>query len=215
MDELVPRPATAGLDLPFMCGGATLDAEAEAPLASLAPFRGRAAALGEALGAPLPGPGAALALGDGSQVVWSGLDQWLLRGPAAEPANAARLADLAAVADQSDGWTALRLTGNAGADALARLAPVDLDRTVFPAGSVARTELRHMMCVLIAREEGFTILVMRSFAETAVHEIAAAMRAVAARAQIASVRASGERVNARLPKPFNRVNPAAKRAQDQ
>ena len=42
-----------------------------------------------------------------------------------------------------------------------------------------------MMCLILGREDGFDLFVMRSFAETAVREIDHAMRAVAARAQVA------------------------------
>lgn len=183
MDELSPRAAWAGLDLPLAVGGVTLTALPEAPMVSVAPFRGRSGAVADALGAPLPEAGRIAALTDGSRVLWSGLDQWFLRGPAGDVEGL--LAGLAAVTDQSDGWTALALVGPGAAEVLARLVPVDLDPAAFQPGAVARTQLRHMMCVLIAVEDGFEILVMRSFTRTAVHDIAAAMRAVAARAQLA------------------------------
>lgn len=185
MADLAPRPALAGLHLPQIAGGVALAAAAEAPMLSIAPFRGRAAALAGPLGAAPPDPGRLVALDDGSELIWAGLDLWLLRGPAATPALAERLADLAAVTDQSDGWTALALTGTGAAAVLARLAPLDLAAAAFPPGSAARTELRHMMCAILAREGGFELLVMRSFTETAAREIAHAMRAVAARTALA------------------------------
>jgi heterotetrameric sarcosine oxidase gamma subunit len=182
--ELVARPAWAGIDLPTTSGGVTLAAAPEAPMLSLAPFRGRAAAVGDLLGAALPEAGRTARLDDASELIWAGLDLWLLRGPRATPDLAARLADVAAVTDQSDGWTALALTGAGAAAVLARLVPIDLAPAAFPPGAVARTELRHMMCVILAREDGVELFVMRSFTESAAHEIATAMRAVAARAQL-------------------------------
>lgn len=184
MAELAPRSALAGFDPPLTVGAATLAAGADAPMLSIAPFRGKAAAAAEALGVDLPAPGGSAPFDDGSALVWAGLDLWFLRGPGATPGLARRLTGRAAVTDQSDGWVALSLTGADAAEALARLVPIDLSPAAFPAGAAARTELRHMMCLILARDGGFDLLVMRSFAETAAHEIAHAMRAVAARATL-------------------------------
>jgi len=182
--DLAPRPAWAGLDLPAIFGGVTLAAPPETPMRSIAPYRNRAAALDEALGAPLPEPGRSVELADGLRLIWAGLDLWFLRGPGATAEFAERIASHAAVTDQSDGWTALALTGTGAADVLARLVPLDLDPAAFPPGAAARTELRHIACLIRAMDGGFELLVMRSFTATAVHEIAAAMRAVAARAEL-------------------------------
>lgn len=182
MADLAPRPAAPGLEAPLVAGGVTLAAVPEAPMLSIAPFRGRKPALAEVLGAELPDPGGFRRLEDGAELIWAGLDLWLLRGLRATPDLAGRLANLAAVTDQSDGWTALALSGPGAADALARLVPLDLAPAGFPSGSAARTELRHMACLILARADGFELLVMRSFAASAIHEIAVAMRSVAARA---------------------------------
>lgn len=186
MADLAPRPALAGLDLPLTFGGVTLAAGEDAPMLSLAPFRGRAGAVAEALGAALPGPGRAAALGAGSRLIWAGLDLWLLRGADATPALASRLAEDAAVTDQTDGWAALRLVGAGAPEVLARLVPIDLAPAAFPPDAVARTGLRHIACVLIAASDGCDVLVTRSLAASAAHEIETAMRAVAARAALRS-----------------------------
>ena len=81
----------------------------------------------------LPEPGRTAGLADGGRLIWAGLDLWLLRGPRATPALAARLADLAAVTDQSDGWTALTPDRAGAAEVLARLVPIDLDARRLPA----------------------------------------------------------------------------------
>ncbi len=184
MADLAPRPAWAGLDLPMAFGGVTLAAAPEAAMLDIAPFRGRAAQVGAILGAPLPPPGRTATLADGARLIWAGLDHWLLRGPCATAETAARLEAHAAVTRQSDGWTALALGGGGAAEVLARLVPLDLAAAVFPPGAAARTELRHMMCLILAREHGFEILVLRSFTVSAVHEIGIAMRSVAARARL-------------------------------
>ncbi len=177
MDELVARPAWAGLDLPLSLGGVTLSILPDGPLASLAPLRGQERAVADALGAALPGPGRMVALPGGGRLIWNGLGRYLLAGAAPD----ARLAGRAALVDQSDGWTGLALTGAGAAVVLARLVPLDLAPVAFPAGGVARSLLGHVDCLLIAGTAGFEILVARSFTRTAVHDIETAMRAVAAR----------------------------------
>jgi heterotetrameric sarcosine oxidase gamma subunit len=89
------------------------------------------------------------------------------------------LAGLAAVTDQSGGWAALSLSGPMAADALMRLVPLDLGR--MGPGQAARAPLGHMQMVLMGQEGGFLILVFRSMARTAWHEIEVAMKALAAR----------------------------------
>jgi len=179
--EFAPRGAFAGAGLPLVAGAARLSALPEAAVVSLAPFRGRAAAVEAALGAALPDPGGTAALADGSRLIWAGIDLWLLRGPAAEAA-AARLEGDAAVTDQTDGWAGLAIEGAAAAEVLARLVPLDL--AAMAPGRAAASGLKHVACLILAREGGFEALVPRSFAGTAVHEIGAAMRSVAARARL-------------------------------
>lgn len=183
MAELEARTACEGLELPLRLGGAVLSALEDVPMVSVAPFRGRegdaARVLAEHAGGGLPGPGAVRAC-EGGLVIWSGAGQYFLRGEAAGRGTLlAALGGMAAVTDQGSAWTGLHLGGAGAAEVLARLVPVDLDRGVFPPGSVARTMLGHMICVLTAEEDGFGIGVMRSFTLTAVHEIEAAMRRVA------------------------------------
>lgn len=184
MTELAPRPALAGLDLPARHGGAVLAAGPEAAMASVAPFRGKAATVGATLGAALPAAGRHVELAGGGRLIRAGLDVWFVRGGAAAPDLSARLAGDAAVTDQSDGWAALTLRGDAAADVLARLVPLDLDVSAFAPGSAAATLLRHVPCLLLAAGDGFEILVPRSFALTAAHDVVAAMQAVAARARL-------------------------------
>ena len=114
--------------------------------------------------------------GDGPRIVWTGRGQAFLIG--AEPPKG--LEGAAALVDQSDGWAGLRLEGPAAADVLARLVPLDL--RAMAVGSCARSLLGHMALVLMRPEaEAFEMLVFRSMARTAVHEIDTAMRQLAAR----------------------------------
>jgi sarcosine oxidase subunit gamma len=186
---LTPRDPLAGLHLPLTHGGAMLGAGAEGALVSVAPFRGQesevSAILERHVGAALPDPGQ-IAEGTSGRAIWMGLGLTFAELPEpGAPDLMAALAPHAAVTDQSDAWAALTLTGPHARAVLARLIPLDLDPAAFPLGHVARTQLRHMMCALLATEGGFRLLVLRSFARTAVHDLETAMASVAARAELA------------------------------
>jgi sarcosine oxidase subunit gamma len=162
--------------------GARLSEAAPAPLWSIAPYRGKASALSAALeaahGLPLPAPGALHGTG-GTRIAWAGLDLAFLMGAAPDPALAAH----AALTDQSDGWAHLVLEGPAARDALARLVPVDLSPAACPAGSARRTLIGHMNALILhPGGDRFELLVFRSMAATAVHDIDRALGALAARA---------------------------------
>jgi sarcosine oxidase subunit gamma len=176
--ELAARDALGGLGLPLAVGAAALEALPAAALTSVAPFRGQEAAVAAALGAALPGPGETAEVA-GGRILWTGIGQWFVQGSAVPD-----LTGRAAVTDQSDAWAGLRLVGADAAEVLARLVPLDLDSVAFPAGRAARTPLRHVACVLIATGKGYDILVMRSFARTAVEDLAEAMRLLAGRAAL-------------------------------
>jgi sarcosine oxidase subunit gamma len=93
------------------------------------------------------------------------------------------LIGLAALTDQTDGWAGLSLTGPKGPDVLARLMPVDLRSAAFPVGHAVRAPLNHMNAILMRRGAyDFVLLVFRSMAQTAWHELEGAMQTLAARA---------------------------------
>ncbi|MDE3027108.1 MAG: sarcosine oxidase subunit gamma [Paracoccaceae bacterium] len=165
--------------LPVAHGALTLAAAHVARITSVAPFNGKeksvSAALKSAHGLAFPAPNRVLEKG-AARIAFAG------RGTAfLIDADPAALDGLAALTDQSDGWATLRLTGAGAEDALARLVPIDLRSVAFPAGSAARTSLGHMMTLILSVESGFDILVMRSMAHTATHEITTAMAALSAR----------------------------------
>lgn len=183
MAELAFRSPFEGLDLPLAIGDARLAELPRAPIRVIAPYRGREAAVSEALratlGSGLPQIGRTVPLA-GGRLIWAGARQWMLTGPAAEAAVPA-LAGLAAVTDQSDGWAAMRLEGHDARAVLARLLPLDLDAASFPEGAAARSLLRHVACLLVAAGEGWEIRVPRSFARTAAQDITDAMQSLAGR----------------------------------
>lgn len=177
MAELIATPPLERA--PLELGGVRLSAPATGAITALAPFNGQEAALSKALDAALglrfPAPGEVYAAGD-ALAVWSGRGQAFVIG-AAVPA----LGGLAAVTDQSDAWACLRLEGPGSEAVLARLVPLDLRAASFAPGRAARSGLNHIMALIWRDEAGFSILVMRSFAQSAWHEVETAMRGLAAR----------------------------------
>ena len=181
MASLIEISPCDGL-LPKIAGGMALSELPFARIRSVAPLRGKTRALGAALkaiGLGWPGPGQSQFAKDAA-ILWSGMDQAFLIG-----ADTAPLHGLAALTDQSDGWARMRLKGPGAGAALARLVPLDLRPGVFAEGQVARSGLNHMMLHLTrSGPDSFELMVFRSMAGSAVHELHQAMEAVAARAMI-------------------------------
>ncbi len=181
MPELIAKPPLP--HAPLTIGQATLAPWPLPRMTSVAPFQGQAKALAKALkslGLAFPTPNHTTTKGDVT-LIWTGRDQAFLIGPDPAP-----LAATAALTDQTDGWAALTLQGPQATDVLARLIPLDLRLPAFPTGQTARTALNHMNAVVWRTTPyAFTLLIFRSMAQTAWHEIEAAMQTVAARSQIA------------------------------
>ena len=175
--EIIAKlPLGAG---PVTHGAATLAEWVLPRMTSVAPFAGQDKALTKALkamGLTFPQPNQTSTSKGEGQLIWTGRDQAFLLG-----ADAAPLAGLAALTDQSDGWCGLMLSGAGALDVLARLVPVDLRNSQFPVGRCIRTALNHMNLILWRRDEGFALLVFRSMGRTAWHELTEAMEMVAAR----------------------------------
>lgn len=170
MPELIAKSALAGR-APVTHADTTLEEVNLGPITSIACFPGTLAEVTARLGA-FPAPNRV-----SGALVWTGPEQAFLLG-----APAPDLTGIAAVTDQTGGWAALRLSGPKAAEALMRLYPLDLRPAHFPPGTCARAPLGHMQSVLIAEEAGFLLLVFRSMARTAWHEVEAALDALAARA---------------------------------
>lgn len=175
MAKLIAKPALEA-DLPIIAGGVALSMPDVGTITALAPYDD--AALGKALkaahGMTFPKPGRVSAGKGGARCVWSGRGQAFLIGPAPD----ATLAAHAALSAQSDGWVTFRLEGPGAADVLARLCPLDLRG--FGKGRAARSELAHMMALITGDAAGFDIMVFRSMAQTALHDLTRAMKSVAA-----------------------------------
>ncbi len=162
MADLIAEPAVSGL--PLSHGRATLAAHDPGRVTAIAPYPGRTVP-------GFPAPGQVL-----GPMVWAGRGMAFLLGEAPPETPDA------AITDQSDGWAWVTLSGPDAGTVLARLCPLDLRPAAFPAGTSARTMLQHLS-VLMIRDgaDRFRIAAYRSMARTLVHEIEAAMQAVAAR----------------------------------
>lgn len=183
MAELIARTAAEGL-LPRTIGAVTLTEAPEGPLTVLMPFRGQADALSAALsgahGLALPATGQFATSGT-ARVQWFGRQAWLLSGQAPDPGLAAH----AAVADQTDAWTRVIVSGADALACLARLVPVDLGDAAFGPGTALRTELFHMQAALLRLSATeVEVACFRSMARTLVHDLATAAEGLAARSRI-------------------------------
>ena len=166
--------------LPLNLGRVTAEEVRLGTLSSLSPFGDASqltAALEKAHGLALPKPGRATGK-DGARCIWFGRNEVLLAGPAPDKA----LARSAAVVDQSDGWACVTVSGTDAVDVLARLVPIDLREVTFKRGHTARTMVQHMAASITrVGADRFLILVFRSMAGSLVHDLKAAMEAVASR----------------------------------
>nr|WP_239479888.1 sarcosine oxidase subunit gamma family protein [Actibacterium sp. 188UL27-1] len=136
-----------------------------------------AQALQAAHGLSWPAPGGVVEQGE-ARILWFGLGQALLIGIVPNPS----LGDHAALTDQSDAWAAMALSGPNARSVLVRLTPLDLRDGAFAVGRTARTMLQHMGCSLTRTgADAYLILVMRSMAASAAHDLTDAMAMVAAR----------------------------------
>ena len=175
MPDLIAKSALSG-QAPITLAGTTLEEAHLGQITSIACFPGCKTKVAKKL--------VSLKLGSfpepnkvSQNLIWTGPDQAFLLGTSAPD-----LTGLAATTDQSGAWAALRLTGPAAEAALMRLYPLDLRLTHFAPNTCARAPLGHMQSVLIRDETRFVILIFRSMARTAWHEIEAALHAMQARA---------------------------------
>ncbi|MEY4696319.1 MAG: hypothetical protein RIT14_747 [Pseudomonadota bacterium] len=180
MPELIAKTALAG-PAPLTLLSTTLAEVDIGPITSVAPYPGQGKAVDKLLkplGLAFPAPNTASVSG-AARLLWAGRDLAFLIGLAAPEG----LSDHAALTDQSDGWACLSLSGPAAVDVLMRLVPIDLRDPAFPAGQTTRSGLNHMQLhITRTGADAFQLLVFRSMARTAWHELAEALQSLAARA---------------------------------
>jgi sarcosine oxidase subunit gamma len=142
-------------------------------LASVLPRRGVGAeALGAALGfAVADGPvaSAGASMGEGLALWGTGPGQWLAFADLGAPDWAdrlgERLADVAAVVDQSGAYSLLHIAGGDARGLLQKGLPVDLSPGAFAPGAVVVSAVAHIgVIVHQVSPESFHLAVFRSFA---------------------------------------------------
>ena len=145
----------------------------------IAPFKGQSKKvsnrLKDAIGATLPRPNRIT--GKDPKCLWMGPGQYLVMGH-----KLSNLSEIAAVTDQTDAWACVSLEGADADHVLARLVPVDLRPASFKTGHTARTLIGHMSASVTRTGAGrVELMVMRSMAQTLVHEVSEAARLYFAR----------------------------------
>jgi sarcosine oxidase gamma subunit len=150
-------------------------------ITSVAPFAGQADAVSKALekavGCALPAVGAFTKAG-ATRVAWSGLDQWFVMSPEPVSVPARRSPTKATPGPRSRCRAGSR-------DVLGRLVPIDLRPGVFEVGHAARTPAgAHVLPAHAGGGDRYVILVFRSMAASAAHDLDRAMRMVTGRAAV-------------------------------
>ncbi len=177
--ELTPKTPCDGL-LPINVADLTLSEVRVGHITSLAPRMGQrkaaSSALKKAHNMTFPAPGRATGKA-GCRAIWSGQGQAFLLGPAPDKS----LTDTCALTDQSDGWAVMELGGPTAREVLARLSPLDLRPSVFKRGATALSLLGHMNAqVTRTGADTYQLMVFRSMAATAVHELGEVIKSVEA-----------------------------------
>lgn len=175
MVSLIAKSPCDGL-FPIEIGGTTLTEVVPEALTLVAPLKGNKGVvdivLKDSVGAGFPPPNRATGKAE-ARCIWVGPGQAMVMGPSVSPPGAA-------VTDQSDAFAIVAVTGPLAEKALARLTPIDVRLTVFKRGHTARTLLNHMTCSITRTgPTTFEIMVFRSMARTAVHDLSEALTRVA------------------------------------
>lgn len=172
--------APLGFTKPVTMANTTLAQMDWTPMTSIAPFVGREGDVSAALakiGLSFPSP-CTMQTKAGARIAWTARAQAFLIGEVCPDLGSA-----AAVTDQSDAWARLSISGPFAQEALARYVPVDLRLSALPVGASIRSQLYHVpLCLMRLEPDVFEMLVFRSMAQTAWHEMEAALRTLAARA---------------------------------
>ena len=181
MVELSFLSAT-GNKLPIKIGNVSAT-EVNATLHLVAPFHGKstqaATVVKREMGLDWPGVHELKHRGK-SYVLWFDHSHIAVMGDA----PLAKLAQVAAVTDVSDGWCIIDVYGSDVRDVLARLTPLDIREQHFKAGMTQRSMIMHMQAsISCLKKSQFRLMVFRSMARTLLHDLTTAMESVAARAQ--------------------------------
>lgn len=175
------HPSEDLIGQPIEIGEAVLACNQPECILSIAPFKGQGMAVNDALRAAvklsLPTIGNVTS-NKQVRAMWAGQGQWFVVGDIGTELLTDALDTKAAVTDQSDAWVVLTLNGVDASEVMTRLCSLDLG--ALEQGHTARAEFAHMMSCITPIPEGFEIMILRSFAKTAIHHTQEAMRKLAA-----------------------------------
>lgn len=157
----------------LQAGGLTLREDARLGLASLAVTGGAPAPFGIAL----PGPGDWATGPDGLGAFWTGTGQWMITGTGRAAgdfaAEVARAAPGARVTDQTDGWVAVDIVGDAAALGALLERLVNLPPRATAPGRSTRTLMHHLGVFMIRpAADRLVVLGIRSAAGSLWHVLA-------------------------------------------
>lgn len=130
----------------------------------------------------LPGPGAIATAGDWA-AFWTGPDQWMVTAPFADHEDIAAavkgaVGDTASVTEQTDGWVRFEIAGDRTHAMFELLCNVDIHK--MAGGQATRTQIEHLGSFLICDVPGtYSLLTLRSAAESMLHALQTAAKAVA------------------------------------
>lgn len=111
-----------------------------------------------------PGPGQAMIGKEGTLLRVEPLKWWLIAEGHASTAPPAIAPDDGGFLDLSQSRTWLKIGGDKADTLLNHFLPIDLRSNAFPAGSVASTAFHHVGVTLWRSDDGFNLLLPRSFA---------------------------------------------------
>lgn len=180
MPDLTPVSALAGMNNSIGC--VTLQEVTDRALVSIAfgpAERERVSdSLQQSTGTHLPAVGSCTSIDNSTTLLGLQLDQvWLSLshdGSAMDKTahDRLRLPDGVYLTDQSDGWTALVLSGDKVQSVLERLCPLDLDTQQFPVDAVARTSIDHSGVILVRKAvNAYELITPRSSVASFVHAV--------------------------------------------
>ena len=132
-------------------------------------------AIGAALGVEAPERPALVRGVDGLALVGTGAGSWLAHADTVPPLWAEtlreRLAGLASISDQSDGYAVTRLSGEGARTVLQRGAAIDFHPQTFSAGSAATTLIAHIGVIIwqVDDQPSYDVATFRSFSHSFRH----------------------------------------------
>lgn len=168
-------------------GTITVRENSDLALASVAARLGQAKALSDQaeqeLGMALPEPGY-FAASKAMRSFWIGPEQWMFEAPYETHGDLDRqlkaiFAHRASITEQSDGWSAFEVEGDACVSLFERLCSADLKR--LKSGDVVRSSIEHMSTVIFCNESqrSFSLRGAGSTANSLHHSLVTAARSIA------------------------------------